>query len=98
MNLKLRAESFEQRIKVKMIIEHIIKALLKNKIIYSFKLIYSHGLVSGITSLSMFLLKRPASPLLAGLAKSLVLKKCFCFYQGICFSFLPVPYINFRKM
>ena len=23
----------------------------------------------------------------AGLAKSLVLKKCFCFYQEICFSF-----------
>ena len=49
-NLKPRGERFEQRMKVKMIIEHIIKALLKSKIIYSFELIYSHGLVSGITS------------------------------------------------
>ena len=38
---------------VKMINERITKALLKSKIIYSFELIYSHGLVSGITSLSM---------------------------------------------
>ena len=38
---------------VKMINERIAKALLKGKIIYSFELIYSHGLVSGITSLSM---------------------------------------------
>ena len=58
--------------KVKMTIVRIIKALLKSKIIYNFELIYRHGLVSGITSLSMFLLKRPASLLLAGLAKYLV--------------------------
>ena len=38
---------------VKMINERITKALLKSKIIYSLELIYSHGLVSGITSLSM---------------------------------------------
>ena len=84
--------------KVKMIIEYIIKVLLKSKIIYSFELFYSHDLVSGITSLSMILLKRPASLLLVGLAKSLVLKKCFCFYQGICFSFLPMPYVKCGKM
>ena len=41
--------------KVRMTIERIIKALLKSKIIYNFELIYNRGLVSGITSLSMFL-------------------------------------------
>ena len=54
MNLKPSVEKFEQRMKLKIIIKHIIKALLKSKIIYSFELIYSHGLVRGITSLSMF--------------------------------------------
>ena len=73
--------------KVKMIIERIMKALLKSKLIYSSELIH-HGLVFGITSLSMFLLRRPEYLLLAGLAKSLVLKKRFCFHQDICFSFL----------
>ena len=87
MNLKLKAEKFEERMTVKMIIERIIKTLLRSKIIYIFDLIYSHGLVSGIMSLSMFLLMRPESLLLAGLAKSLVLKKCYCFYQEICFTF-----------
>ena len=71
---KLDPEKFEQRMKVKMTIERIIKALLKSKTVYSFELIYNHGLVSRITSLTMFLLKRPKSFLLAGLAKSLVLK------------------------
>ena len=87
LNLKPSAEKMEPRMKVKMITESIIKELLKNKIVYSFELIYSHGLVSGVTSLSMFLLRKHESLLLARLAKSLVLKKCFCFYQGICFSF-----------
>ena len=72
---------------LKMIIERIVQALLKSKIIYSFELIYSHGLVSEITSFNMFLLMRPESLLLAGLGKSLVLKKCFYFYQEKCFSF-----------
>ena len=76
--------------KVKMIIERIMKALLKRKLIYSFELIYNHGLVFGITSLSMFLLRRLEYLLLAGLAKSLVLKKCLCFHQDICFSFLYI--------
>ena len=84
--LKPSEEKFEKRMTIKMIIERIIKALLKSKIVYSFELIYSHGLVSAITSLSVLLLVRPKSVLLAGLAKSLVLKKCFCFYQEICFS------------
>ena len=87
MNLKPSVEKFEQRMKLKIIIKHIIKALLKSKIIYSFELIYSHGLVPGITSLSMFWLRRPESLLLVGLAKSLILKKSFCFYQETCFSF-----------
>ena len=47
-------KGFEQR----MIIIRIIKVFLKRKLIYSFKLIYRRGLVSGITSLSMFLLTR----------------------------------------
>ena len=49
---------------------------------YSFKLNYSHGLVSVITNLSTFLLTT-LKALSAGLAKSLLLKKCFCFYQEI---------------
>ena len=80
LNLKPSEEKFEERMTIKIIIERIIKALLKSKVIYSFELIYSHGLVSRITSLSMFSLIRPESLLLAGLAKSLVLKKCFHFF------------------
>ena len=38
MNLKVNAERFEQRMKVEIIIKHIIKTLLKSKIIYSFEL------------------------------------------------------------
>ena len=87
MNLIPTAEKFGERMTIKMIIEAIIKALLKSKIIYSFELIYSHGLVYGITSLITFLLMIPKSLLLAGIAKSLLLKKCFCFYQEICFTF-----------
>ena len=87
LNLKPSAERFEQRMKAKMIIERIRKALLKSKINYKFELIYNHGLVSGITSLSMFLMRRSEYLLLAGLAKSLVLKKCFCFHKDIRFSF-----------
>ena len=90
LDLKPNAEKFEEGMTVIMIKKRIIKALLKSKKTYSFKLIYSHGLVSAITSLSMFLLMRPKNLLLAGLAKSLVLKKCFCFYQEICLSFLTM--------
>ena len=43
MNLKQNGERFEQRIKVKMIIESIMKVLLKSGLIYSFELFYSHG-------------------------------------------------------
>ena len=85
LNLKPSAEKFEEGIAVKMINEHIIKALLKSKIIYSFELVYSHGLVSGITNLSMFLLMKPKNLLLAGLAKSLVLKKMSLFLSGNMF-------------
>ena len=59
MNLKPSEEKFEEGMAAKMINERIIKALLKSKIVYSFELIYSHGLVSGITCLNMFLLMRP---------------------------------------
>ena len=53
---------------------------------YSFKLNYSHGLVSGITSLSTFWLTRPEA-LLAGTAKFL-LEKMFLFLSGnLSFSF-----------
>ena len=98
LNLKPSAEMFEQRKKFKTIFQHIIKALLKSKIIYSFELIYRHGLVSGITSLRMFLPRRAESRLLAGLAKPFVLKKCFCFYQEMYFNFILARHINFRKM
>ena len=59
LNLKPSAKKFEEGITVKMINERIIKALLNSKIIYSFKLIYSHGLLSRATSFSMFLLRNP---------------------------------------
>ena len=85
LNLKPRAETFEEGMTVKMVNEHIINALLKSKIIYSFELIYCHGLVSGVTSLSMFLWMKPKSLLLAGLAKSLVLKKMLLFLSGNMF-------------
>ena len=85
LNLKPRAETFEEGMTVKMINEHIINALLKSKIIYSFELIYCHGLVSGVTSLSMFLWMKPKSLLLAGLDKSLVLKKMLLFLSGNMF-------------
>ena len=65
LNLKSKAEKFEERVTVKMIIKCIIKALSKNKIFNSFALIYNHGLVSGITSLSMILMMTPGSSLLA---------------------------------
>ena len=87
MNSKPKSQKLEDRMTVKMIIERIIKILLKSKIIYSFELICSHHLVSGITSFSMFLLMRPECLIVAGITKCLVLTKCFCFYQEICFSF-----------
>ena len=83
LNLKPSAERFGQRVKVKMVIQSIIKTLLKSKIINSFKLIYNHCLVSRISSLSIFLLKKPENLSLVRLAKSLVLKERFRFYQGI---------------
>ena len=98
MNLKPSAEKFEEGMAVKMINERIIKALLKSKIIYSFELVYSHVLVSGITNLSMFLLMKPKNLLLAGLAKSLVFKKMFLFLSGNMFSFLLMGHVNFGKV
>ena len=79
MNLKPKVEKFEGKMTFKMIIGLIAKALLKSNI-YSFELIFSHGLVSGITSLSMFLLMRPESLLLAGLAKCF--EKMLLFLSG----------------
>ena len=65
LNLKPKTEKFEESVTVKTIIERIMKALLKGKFIYSFELIYSHGLVSGFTSLCIFLMMTPESLLLA---------------------------------
>ena len=88
LNLRPSAEKFEERMTIIIIIERIIIVLSKSKLIYSFELIHSHGLVSGISSLSIFLLMRPENLLLAGLAKSLDLKKCFLsrnmFTNGMC--------------
>ena len=98
MNLKPSAEKFEEKMIVKMITEHIIKALWKSKIIYNFELIYSYGLVSGTTSSSVLLLMRSESLLLAGLARSLVLKKFFCFFRKHVLVFLAMRYLNFRMM
>ena len=58
MKLKPSAERFQRRMKVKMIIERIMKALLKGTLIYSSELIYNRGRVFVIASLSMFLLRR----------------------------------------
>ena len=69
-NVNFLKRTFMSLRMIKRIIERIIKALPKSKIIYSFELMYSHGLVSWIASLSMFLLRKPESLLLAGLAKS----------------------------
>ena len=77
MNLKPSAERFEQRTKVKIITGRIIKALLKSKINYVLELIYNYGVVSGISSLNMFLLRRPKSLLLAGPARALFLENIF---------------------
>ena len=44
--------------KIETIIKRFIKILFKNEWIYSFELIHSYGLVSGITNLSMLLLNR----------------------------------------
>ena len=49
------------------------KNIIEEQYFYSFELIYSHGQVSEITILSVFLM-RPESLLLTWVAKSLVLK------------------------
>ena len=54
MILKPKVKKFEERVTVKMIIEHDHKSIIEEQNIYNFELIYSHGLVSGITSFSMF--------------------------------------------
>ena len=82
--------------KVKMIIEHIIKALLKRKIFCRFELIYSHGLVSEITSLSMFLLRRSENLLSAGLAKFWVMKKCRPYFNTLLHA-VPTQNALFEK-
>ena len=85
LNLKTGAESFEQTMKVKMIMERIMKAFLKSKIIYSFKLIYIHVLVSGITSLSVFN-EETLKPSFSWASQIFGFEKCFSFHQDICFS------------
>ena len=81
LNLKPSVERFEQRMKFIMIIQLIINVLWKSKLIYSFEVIYSHGLVSGITSLSMILPRRPENFLIVVLAKSLIPKNAFVFIR-----------------
>ena len=74
------------------------KSITQGQNIYSFELIYSHGLVSKITSLSNFLLIRSERLLLPLLDKSSVLKKCFCFYQEIYFSLFTNEVCKFWKV
>ena len=71
---------------------------MKSKIIYSFESIYGHGLVPEITSLSVFLIRRPESLLLTGRAKSLVLKKCFCLIRKYALVSGQMRHVDFRKM
>ena len=82
--------------KVKMIMESIIKAFLKNKIIYSFELIYNHSLVSGITSLSVFN-EETQKPSFSWASQIFGFEKCFCFHQDICFSFFANGACKFWK-
>ena len=95
LNLKPRAKRFEQRMKVKMIAEHIIKAFLKNKVIYCFEPIYSHGLVS--ITVYVFT-EETRKPSFDSTSQIFDFKKMLLFLSGICFSFLTKPYANFRKM
>ena len=70
------------------------KLFLKRKIVCSFELIYNHGLVFGITSLSVF----TEDTFLAGLAESLVLKNAFVFIRIYVLVFLQMGHVNLRKM
>ena len=81
-NLKASAEGFEKTMKVKMIMERIMKAFLKSKIIYSFQLIYNHGLVSGVTSLSVFN-EEILKPSFSWASQIFGFEKCFCFHQDV---------------
>ena len=56
LNLTLNAMRFEQRMKIKMNENEV---LFKSEISYSLELSFSHGVVSGSTSLSIVLLKEP---------------------------------------
>ena len=88
LNLKSRAERFEQRMKVKVIIKRITDGLLKRKWIYSFEL----GTPGWV-----YFFRRELTTLLAGLTKLWFRKKCFCFYQEICFSFFINTTCKFWK-
>ena len=94
LNLKPSAERFERRIKVKMIIERIMKALLKSKIIYNFELIYNHVLVSGITSRSVFTEETPKRSFSWG-SQIFGFEKMLLFFS--VFFFLQMAHVNFRK-
>ena len=89
MNLKTGAESFEQTMKVKMIMERIMKEFLKSKIIYSFKLIYIHVLVSGITSLSVFN-EETLKPSFSWASQIFGFEKCFFFIRIYVLVFLQM--------
>ena len=68
--------------KVKMIMERIMKTILKSKIIYSFELIYNHGLVSGITSLGVFN-EETLKPSFTWASQIFGFEKCLCFHQDM---------------
>ena len=62
------------------------KLFLKRKIVCSFELIYNHGLVSGITSLSVFT-EDTLKPSFSWACRIFGFEKCFRFQRNICFSF-----------
>ena len=83
--------------KVKMTIVHIIKSLLKSKIIYNFELIYRHGLVSGITSLSDFTVEIN-QPSFSWTSQIFNFRKMFLFLSGnLSFSFFTNTACKFWK-
>ena len=90
LDLKPSTEEFEQKIKVKMIIERIIKALLNRKIIYNFELIYNDCLASRMSLLNYV-------PQVLSCCTCLVLYVLLCFtclapYVLSCLSYL-VPFV-----
>ena len=105
LNLKPKAEKFEERVTVKIIIEHITKALFIYIYSKGKKYLYFRTNLQSWTGAWCHRFdyvfndktrKHSFSPTsqIFGFEKMLL----YCFYQEICFTFLPMGHENFRKM